>query len=58
MVLFNVIPQTIDITLACAYLAAKMQPWVALIVLVTVSSYIPLTVCITERRGVVRKVSS
>lgn len=52
------IPQTIDITLACAYLAAKMQPWVALIVLVTVSSYIPLTVCITERRGVVRKVSS
>ncbi|KIY95291.1 ATP-binding cassette sub-family B member 6, partial [Monoraphidium neglectum] len=33
-----------------------MEPWVALIVLVTVSSYVPLTVIITERRGRVRKV--
>jgi hypothetical protein len=29
----------------------KRQPWVAGIMLVTVSSYVPLTVCITERRG-------
>ena len=58
VVLFNVAPQSVDIVLACAYLAARMQPWVAAIVLVTVSSYIPLTVCITERRGVVRKVGS
>jgi ATP-binding cassette subfamily B (MDR/TAP) protein 6 len=41
----------IDIVVACSYLATKMQPWVAGIVLVTVSSYVPLTVCITERRG-------
>jgi len=32
----------------------SMEPWVALIVLVTVSSYVPLTVLITERRGKVR----
>jgi ABC-type transport system involved in Fe-S cluster assembly fused permease/ATPase subunit len=55
IVLFNVLPQMIDIVVACAYLAGKMEPWVALIVLVTVSSYIPLTVCITERRGRVRQ---
>lgn len=33
-----------------------MEPWVALVVLVTVASYVPLTVLITERRGRVRKV--
>jgi hypothetical protein len=51
IILFNVVPQMIDIVVACSYLATKMQPWVAGIVLVTVSSYVPLTVCITERRG-------
>jgi ATP-binding cassette subfamily B (MDR/TAP) protein 6 len=55
IVLFNVLPQMVDIVVACTYLAARMQPWVALIVLITVSSYVPLTVVITERRG---KVSS
>lgn len=54
IILFNVVPQMIDIVVACSYLATKMQPWVAGIVLVTVSSYVPLTVCITERRGKVR----
>ncbi|WIA38058.1 hypothetical protein OEZ86_001427 [Tetradesmus obliquus] len=56
IILFNVVPQMIDIVVACSYLATKMQPWVAGIVLVTVSSYVPLTVCITERRGKIRKV--
>lgn len=51
IVLFNVIPQMVDIVVACTYLATRMQPWVALIVLVTVSSYVPVTVIITERRG-------
>lgn len=51
IILFNVVPQMIDIVVACTYLATRMQPWVAAIVLVTVSSYVPLTVCITERRG-------
>jgi ATP-binding cassette subfamily B (MDR/TAP) protein 6 len=31
------------------------QPWAAVIVAVTVASYVPLTVIITERRGEVRK---
>ncbi len=56
VVLFNVLPQMVDIVIACTYLATMMQPWVAGIVLVTVSSYVPLTVIITERRMVVRKV--
>lgn len=54
IVLFNVIPQMIDVVVACMYLAARMQLWVACIVMVTVSSYIPLTIIITERRGKVR----
>ena len=51
IVLFNVVPQLIDIVVAVAYLAARMQPWVALIVAGTVVSYVPLTLYITERRG-------
>ncbi len=34
--LFNVIPQLIDIVVACTYLALKMQPWAAVIVFITV----------------------
>lgn len=45
------VPQCFDIVVACAYLAAHMQPLIAVIVLVTVSSYVPCTICITERRG-------
>ncbi|GFR40170.1 hypothetical protein Agub_g727 [Astrephomene gubernaculifera] len=55
IVLFNVIPQLIDIVVACTYLAVRMQPWAAVIVFITVASYVPLTVIITERRGVIRK---
>lgn len=51
IVLFNVLPQMADITVACIYLATAMQPWAAAIVAVTVASYVPLTVIITERRG-------
>ncbi|KAF8054728.1 Abcb6 [Scenedesmus sp. PABB004] len=55
VVLFNVLPQLVDIAVAVAYLAAAMAPWVGGIVLVTVGAYVPLTICITERRGRVRK---
>ncbi|KAG2501077.1 hypothetical protein HYH03_000896 [Edaphochlamys debaryana] len=55
IVLFNVVPQLIDIVVACTYLALKLQPWAAVIVFITVASYVPLTVIITERRGVIRK---
>jgi ATP-binding cassette subfamily B (MDR/TAP) protein 6 len=50
--LFNVVPQLIDILVACTYLASALKgPWVALIVLFTVGSYVPLTLLITEQRG-------
>ncbi|GAX77428.1 hypothetical protein CEUSTIGMA_g4873.t1 [Chlamydomonas eustigma] len=55
IVLFNVLPQVADIVVACVYLAVKMEPWAALIVFVTVASYVPLTVIITEQRGKIRK---
>ena len=41
--------QVADIVVACTYLAVKMQPWAAIIVFVTVASYVPLTV--QSRRG-------
>jgi ATP-binding cassette subfamily B (MDR/TAP) protein 6 len=45
-------PQLIDILVACTYLASALKgPWVALIVLFTVGSYVPLTLLITEQRG-------
>ncbi len=37
-------PQVADIVVACLYLAIKMQPWAAIIVFITVASYVPLTV--------------
>lgn len=55
IILFNVMPQMIDILVACTYLASALKgPWVALIVLFTVGSYVPLTLLITEQRGKVR----
>ncbi len=36
IVLFNVVPQLVDIVVACIYLALKLQPWAAVIVFVTV----------------------
>ena len=41
--------QVADILVACTYLAVKMQPWAAIIVFVTVASYVPLTV--SHREG-------
>lgn len=52
IILFNVLPQLVDILVACTYLASALKgPWVALIVLFTVGSYVPLTLLITEQRG-------
>ena len=48
-------PQLLDIIAACAYLATALQPWIAVILLVTLISYIPLTVYLTEWRGRFRR---
>ena len=42
MVLFGSLPQLFDITVSCAYMAAALQPWIALIVFVLLITYIPL----------------
>ena len=42
MVLFGTLPQLFDITVSCAYMAAALQPWIALIVFVLLITYIPL----------------
>ena len=35
VVLFNVVPQLIDVVAACTYMAVRLQPWTAIIVFVT-----------------------
>ncbi|PSC68384.1 ATP-binding cassette sub-family B member mitochondrial [Micractinium conductrix] len=55
VVLFSVIPQLVDVLAACTYMAARLQPWTAIIVACTVLTYIPVTFLITEWRGKVRK---
>jgi len=43
--------QLIDIVLACSYIAYSLQPWIAVIVFITLASYIPLTILLTEVRA-------
>ena len=45
----------IDMLAAASYLAAAVEPWVAAIVFVTIGSYIPLTIFVTEWRGGFRR---
>lgn len=40
---------------AATYLAAALEPWIALIVFITIGSYIPLTIAVTEWRGTFRR---
>ncbi|KAL0050286.1 hypothetical protein WJX82_008140 [Trebouxia sp. C0006] len=54
-VIFNIGPQIFDIAAACVYLATALQPWIAVIVFVTLVSYIPVTIYFTEWRGNFRR---
>ena len=54
-VIFNIGPQIFDIAAACVYLATALQPWIAVIVFVTLISYIPVTIYFTEWRGNFRR---
>lgn len=47
--------QIVDMFAAATYLAGALEPWVALIVFVTIGSYIPLTIIVTEWRGNFRR---
>ena len=43
-VVFNIGPSIFDIAAASVYVAASLNVWVAIIVFVTMASYIPITV--------------
>lgn len=45
----------IDIVAACVYMATYLQAWVAVIVFITLFSYIPLTIFLTEWRSKFRR---
>lgn len=47
--------QMFDVLAAATYLAQALEPTIAIIVFITVGSYIPLTILITEWRGKLRR---
>lgn len=52
---FSIGPQMFDIVFASIFIAWKLTPWVSVVVFVTLASYIPLTVVLTEWRGHFRR---
>jgi hypothetical protein len=47
-IVFSIVPQIIDVVVASTYLAIYLDPLIAMIVFITIGSYIPLTVLVTE----------
>ncbi|KAI3430799.1 hypothetical protein D9Q98_009211 [Chlorella vulgaris] len=54
-VVFQIGPAIFDIAAASVYIALKLQPWIAIIVFITLSGYIPMTIYLTEWRGKYRR---
>lgn len=54
-VVFQIGPAVFDIAAAAVFLALKLNWWIAIIVFVTLSTYIPLTIWVTEWRGQFRR---
>ncbi len=48
-------PAAFDIAAASVYMAMALQPWIAVIVFVTLSAYIPMTIILTEWRSKFRR---
>eukprot|EP01025_Chloroclados_australasicus_P056188 TRINITY_DN6909_c0_g1_i5.p1 TRINITY_DN6909_c0_g1~~TRINITY_DN6909_c0_g1_i5.p1 ORF type:complete len:833 (-),score=56.43 TRINITY_DN6909_c0_g1_i5:241-2739(-) len=55
IILFRIGPQLVDMVLAAGYMAAVLQPWLGLIIVLTTAAYVPLTIYITEWRGKLRR---
>ena len=53
--LFSIVPSIFDIVAACIFIAAALEGWIAVIVFVTLGSYIPLTIYLTEWRTKYRR---
>lgn len=43
LLLFSIGPSVADIFISCVYIAGSLQPWIALIIFVTLVSYLPVT---------------
>lgn len=54
-VVFSVGPAIFDIAAASVYIAISLQPWIAVVVFITLSTYIPMTIALTEWRGQFRR---
>lgn len=53
--LFSIAPQMVDVLISSTYLAQALEPAIAIIMFLTVASYMPITVIITEWRGKLRR---
>lgn len=54
-VMFQIGPAMFDIAAAAAFLAIRMQLWIAVIVFVSLGVYMPMTIYVTEYRGKYRR---
>ncbi|KAF5841997.1 hypothetical protein DUNSADRAFT_9878 [Dunaliella salina] len=54
-VMFSILPTCIDVLAASTYLAQALEPSIAITTFITVGSYIPITIIITEWRGTLRR---
>lgn len=54
-VVFQIAPSMFDIAVAAGYMAVNLQAWIAVIVFITLGTYIPMTIYITEWRGAYRR---
>ncbi|GBF99523.1 hypothetical protein Rsub_11957 [Raphidocelis subcapitata] len=54
-IVFSIAPQIIDMLAAATYLAGSLEPTIAAITFVTIGSYLPLTIIVTEWRGNFRR---
>lgn len=48
-------PAVFDIAAASVYMALALKPWIAAIVFITLSGYVPMTITLTEWRGKFRR---
>ena len=53
--MFQIGPAMFDIAAAAAFLAIRMQLWIAFIVFLSLGIYMPMTIYVTEYRGKYRR---
>ncbi|CAD7700522.1 unnamed protein product, partial [Ostreobium quekettii] len=54
-IIFNIGPQLVDMLIGTVYLASEVEPFIGVVIIVTLASYLPVTIVLTEFRRKLRK---